>query len=246
MKNLKPLATPSLQWAAQLDHVREVSLLGTADLAYWKARLKDAGLVPIERDGRAQILISGADSKYLGIKFQELSFSILAAPTEEQGREGAYLLRAFNSQRFFAFCERVFFSTPYYHGMVHVMPSYPAAIELVLGGDVVFRAAMATASREPAPLQDDGWEGPVFLPGNGHADRAFYARVHGMTGAFLFLQGKDELTIKPGPGTEALRALVDSHLHVAQWNIRTDAMHAKSKTYARTKLLARLAIAKTT
>ena len=29
----------SVKWAAELAHVREVSLLGTADLAFWKDRL---------------------------------------------------------------------------------------------------------------------------------------------------------------------------------------------------------------
>ena len=41
-----------IKWAAQVAHVREVSLIGTADLAYWAERLKREDLVPDDRDGR--------------------------------------------------------------------------------------------------------------------------------------------------------------------------------------------------
>ena len=33
------IMSTSVKWAAELAHVREVSLLGTADLAFWKDRL---------------------------------------------------------------------------------------------------------------------------------------------------------------------------------------------------------------
>jgi aminomethyltransferase len=45
----------------------------------WRDRLRDAGLAPAERDGRAQVLIVAADSKYLGVPFREVSFSVLVA-----------------------------------------------------------------------------------------------------------------------------------------------------------------------
>ena len=61
-----------VKWAAELEHVREVSLLGTADLAFWKDRLLTQDLLPIERDGQAQLLIVAADSKFKGIRFREL------------------------------------------------------------------------------------------------------------------------------------------------------------------------------
>lgn len=55
-----------VQWAAKLDHVREVSLLGTAELAWWKDRLAAEELVPAEKDGSAQILIVAAKSLIAG------------------------------------------------------------------------------------------------------------------------------------------------------------------------------------
>src|SRR5436190_14809837 len=104
------VAEGKIKWAAKLSHVREVSLLGTADLAYWADRLKAQGLAPDARDGKAQVLIVAADARFMGVPFREVSLSVLAR--EDAGkttREGTYLLHAFNSSRFFAFCERRLF-----------------------------------------------------------------------------------------------------------------------------------------
>ena len=54
---------PNVTYAAEVDHVREVSLRGSADLAYWQARLNDADLTPLASGGRAQILIIAAGMK---------------------------------------------------------------------------------------------------------------------------------------------------------------------------------------
>src|SRR5262245_46140651 len=143
-----------VQWAAELAHVREVSLLGTADLAFWKARLLKENLRPAEQDGQAQLVISAADSKYRGVRFRELSFSVRVSWLEERTRpDAAYLVRAFNSCRLFAFLERVFFSTPYYHGDVRVSASLPPSIHLVMQGEFVFQAEMAAdgSALERAP-----------------------------------------------------------------------------------------------
>src|ERR1700722_18290838 len=100
----------TVKWAAQIAHVREVSLLGTADLAYWEDRLRRENLLPAERDGQAQLLIIATDSKYMGVRFRELSFSVLVSWSEGGvPQDAAYLVRAFNSFRFFALCERVLF-----------------------------------------------------------------------------------------------------------------------------------------
>ncbi len=53
-------------------------------------------------------------------------FSVLVSTSEEgAGGGGAYLVSAFNSCRFFAFCERAFFSTPYHHGDARISASLP-------------------------------------------------------------------------------------------------------------------------
>jgi hypothetical protein len=240
---------PPVKWAAELSHVREISLLGTADLIFWRNRLMEVDLLPAERDGQAQLLIIAADSTYRGVKFQELSFCVLVAPQQVETRqEAAYLLQAFNSRRSFAFAERVFFSTPYDHGEVRVSASLPASFQIVKHGEVVFRAEMeADASapvREPLRHGADGWEGPIFLPATrreaGCDGKVFFARLRGDTQTFPFLPYRDAMTIKPTRGSEILQTLVDSHFVAKEWAIRADATHAKSKTYKRAEVPARL------
>lgn len=230
----------SVKWAAQLEHVREVSLLGTADLTFWTDRLAMEGLLPDAAAGQARLLIIAADSRFMGIPFRELSLSVLVRWQEHQG---AFLLRAFNSCRCFAFCERVLFSTPYYHGDVRVSAELPAAVRLAGRGGAVFRAEMAAHAPATAPARSgqDGWEGPVFLPARRRAKapegRLFFARLRGHTQTYPFDLGVDSLTIRPGKDGAALQALLESRFVPREWIVRAAAAHAKSKTYERSDAL---------
>jgi hypothetical protein len=237
------IMNPSVKWAAKLAHVREVSLVGTADLRFWRDRLLKDDLSPVEtEDGKARLLIVAAEAKFMGVRFREVSFSVLVSRPDAGGGPGAaYLARAFNSSWPFAFCERVFFAAPYHHAEVRVSASLPASIRLARKGEGVFQAEMRAgalgALREPARRGEEGWEGPVFLPqsrpGKGHSGYWFFARVRGQTQAYPFLPAEDSLTIEPSPGSEFLRALLDSRFVAQEWAVREDAMHAKSKTYMR-------------
>jgi hypothetical protein len=234
-----------VKWVAELSHVREVTLLGTADLAYWQDRLREEKLDPAERDGQAQVMVSAAELKYWGVRFREVSFSVQVRPVEDLTRpNAAYLLGAYNSLRMFAFVERIFFSTPYRYGDVRVSASLPAFVHIFKNDDVVFRAEMGAdgvePGREPSQVGEDGWDGPVFLPEKQRSKdgpgRLFFARVRGHTRAYPLLPARDVVAIKPSSGCEVLQALSDSHFVAQQWNIREDAAHAKSKTYKRTDL----------
>ena len=238
-----------VKWVANLPHVREVSILGLADLAYWKDRLRQADLVPAERAGQAQILIVAGDARFAGVRFREVSFSVLLwtqRAVSQQGR--AYLVHAVNSCRAFAFCERTFFSTPYYYGQVRMAGSIPASIELVRDGEVIFRAEMPARTpsedRKPSCCRDDGWEGPVFLPEpRGRTTtrgKLFFARIRGYTKTYPFVQPDDSLEIKPSAGSPVLQALLESHFVPIEWILREDAEHAKSKTYKRSAMLEEL------
>jgi hypothetical protein len=227
-----------IKYTAVLKHVREVALSGTADLTFWKDRLQQQNLLPAERDGRARVLIIAAAGNFAGIRFQELSFSILLSRTTDAGGDdGAYLLQAFNSSRFFAFCERTFFSTPYLFGTVEVSTGSPVSIKVVDGPEVVFRAEMQAASavtRESSFRQTDGWEGPVYLPKVGRkrdSQRHFFARISGATKVYPFLHATDSVTISRSHGGEALQSLIDSNFIATEWAVREDATHSKSKTY---------------
>jgi hypothetical protein len=238
-------------YVAELTHVREVSLFGTADLAFWRDRLKKENLVPAESDGGAQFLVIAADSKYMGIRFRELSFSVLVAQDDERIRQDrAYLAHAWNSSRLFAFCERAFFSTPYFHGDVRLSTSFPPSIQLIQGGKVVFRAEMqidaSAPNREPSRSGEDGWEGPVFLPGRrSRKDRQghlFFARIRGHTNTYPFLYRRDSVTIMPSPDSEIFQALIDSNFVGKEWAVREDATHARSKSYPRSEVFVEQAL----
>jgi hypothetical protein len=227
----------AVKYVADLKHVREVSLLGTADLAFWEGRLRPEGLAPAAQDGKAQLLVIAAEAKYLGLPFREVSFSVLVAGHAQ----AAFLAQAFNSSRLFAFCERAFFATPYYPGDVRVSAAVPASVEVRAGG-ALFRAEMQAGAeapaREPSRSGEDGWDGPVFLPGGrGGKGNLFFARLRGHTRTYPFLPWRDTVTIRPAPGAEVLQALVDSHFAAKEWLIRADAEHAKSKTYTRAAVL---------
>jgi len=91
----------------------QFSLVGGADLAWWTEHLLGEGLFPAVSAGRAQILISGIDSKFMALPFRELviaAFTTCTAGSDQ--RDGAFLLQAFNSSRLLAWSERTFFSTP--------------------------------------------------------------------------------------------------------------------------------------
>ena len=230
------------QYVAEPTHVREVSLRGTADLAFWTERLMSEDLAPVEEEGKAQIKIVAADMKFLGIRFREVSFSMVVACDEPMpSRHAAFLLHAFNSVRLFAFCERALFSTPYSHGACHVSTASPISIRLSKHGEVIFRAEMRTdrpaTGREPSRHGDEVWEGPVYLPttrrGNGVQGRFFLGRMKGLTEAYPFLAGRDAVTIRPARGAEVLQALIDSNFVGKGWTVRRDATHGKSKTYRR-------------
>jgi hypothetical protein len=227
-----------VKFVADVAHVREVSLHGTAELAFWKERLARDNLAPAEQDGKAQVLLVAAEMRFWGVRFRELSFSVqVTRPGERPRGDAAFLFHAFNSCRFFAFCERVFFSTPYYYGDVRISTAPPASVRLLKGGEVAFRAEMTAApNREPSRSGEECWDGPIFLPrrhGKEGPSLVFFARLQGQTRTYPFLQGEDVVTIRPSPGVEVLQTLLDSQFVGQEWAVRDNARHARSKTYKR-------------
>lgn len=190
---------------AELEHVREVTITGTADARYWRERLRGEDLVPAERDGAAQILLVASDARFRGIRFRELSVSVLA-------NDGAFLVQAFNSVRFFAWVERTLFKTPYAHARIEVDH---AAIrsEMVLA---------ECATRKAAATEVDGFDGPVYLP-NG---RWFRAHIAGLTERIAFDPARDRFQT-------TLAALRDSQFAPREWHLRHDARHRKGNTLPR-------------
>jgi len=232
-------ASNQIKWAATLSHVREVSLLGSADLAYWADRLKAQDLRPIEHEGKARVMILSADARFMGLVFRELSISVAVRPHDNGAPDAAFLLGAWNCRRFFAFCERVFFKTPYSYGDVRVGVSLPTSLRLIINGTVHFAAEMMDAGGLDRRVvhEESSWEGPVFFPTHGAkpTDRKlFFAALKGRAQTYPFESGHS-LRIQPVNDGDALSTLLDSRFTPQQWSIRQDAIHSKSKTYRRTE-----------
>jgi hypothetical protein len=236
-------ASPGFKFVAVLPHAREIGLLGSADEVYWADLLRGQDLSPLERDGRASVLISAIESRFLGFRFRELCISVLVGRDVGGARQdGFYLAAAWNSSRYFAAVERAFFSTPYRHGNVCVDVRVPASLGLVGEAVVVFRAEMFAPSdavaREPARSGVAGWHGPIFLPrdkpGASAGGKWFYARVGGDTRVFPFAPARDTVSFNTPDDQPAFRWLIESGFLGREWVIREDANHARTKTFSGT------------
>ena len=215
-----------IHYVAKLERVREVTLAGVADLAYWSDVLRPEGLAPEERSGNAELRIIGVDARFHGVRFQELSMSVVVAPQGAHDTlDRAFLMEAFNSRRLFAWSERVLFSTPYSRAEVDVTAS-PAALRLSRKGETMFEA-LKTAQSDPIGAAPD-FEGTVFIPSGSHR-RFFFARLEGVAHRYPF-SGADMFSLEPGSAS-IMRQLAKSNFEPREWIVRADAFHARSRTY---------------
>jgi hypothetical protein len=229
------------RYIAALSNVSEVSLVGTADLAFWKAHLRDAGsLTPAESEGKARLLVSSSAAKFMGVPLAEFSVCVLVVPPVDCGwKDAAYLVHAFNSRRFFALVERVLYSTPYYHGRIDVTAAFPPSVQVRADDGGTYRAALRVGAGksppEPSRSGAECWNGPVFLPGRrggrGTASRVFFAKLQGLTRAFPYAPSRDTVEITPASAGSVFQMLIDSGFQGREWIVREGATHAKSRTY---------------
>lgn len=223
--------------------VREVSLVGTANLGYWRDKLARHNLHPSEADRRATMMLSACEARFKGIRFRELSVSVFVA--REPGspsRDGVLLLRAFNSIRFFAWIERTFFVTPYYFQQIALSPSVPAFLRLGDAQQPVIEAAMGDRpASEPQKLNAatlGDWQGPIFLPNlrdaSNPASRLFFASLTGECQALAFDAARDRFCLGPPASDPIVPLLTAAEFEPREWILRTAATHGKSKTIRRT------------
>lgn len=209
-------------YISTITGVREVALAGTAGLVYWREQLQAEGLVPLEEDGRASLLLTAIEAKFRGITFRELSISVLL----EDG--GAFLAHAFNSSRLLAFAERAFFQTPYHLARLDVDEQLPARMGVAQNGRDLFVARMGS-ERPPTRREDAVFDGPIYLPGG---RKVFFARLSGEGGIFPF-DATDSVTMAPGSPETIFSQLLDSGFAGKEWLVRDGAVHARTKTYER-------------
>jgi hypothetical protein len=222
--------------------VREVSLIGFADLAYWREKLTVHRLHPKEVDGRAEMLLSSCEARFRGVRFREFLVAVFVTARPGGGtRDGVFLVRAFNSLRFFAWFERTMFRTPYFPQRVTLSPESPAFMRLGPQDRPIVLAAMSPArandSVEPSAAVADGWQGPIFLPDLRDATAAsshlFYGSLTGDTRTFAFDPNQDTFQLGAPVGELVVETLIAARFSPSEWSLRTSATHGKSKTIGR-------------
>lgn len=211
-----------MDYITVIEPVLEITLLGSAGDKHWRTLLSEEGLPILSQQGQARILISAVDSKYMGFPFRELSVSV------QVDEQRFFLAQAYNSLAAFAWVERVFFRTPYYHGKVTAQPRH---IGLHVGTQQVFTAALAES--RPALEQHECNELQIYLPKRLHPrskqHHFFHARLEGDTQ--IYREGFEVRGIQPLAHQPVWGLLQASDFRVDEWRVRTAARHSKSKTF---------------
>jgi hypothetical protein len=228
----------SIRYIAEPKHVREVSLIGTSDFAFWSDHLRPERLAPVRCGDAAQVMIMASEMRYLGIRFTEVSLGVRVALAADGRIEGMRLLHAFTSSRTFAWCERTFFAMPHRWAECQVSVQIPIWLSVKAVNRYAIRAEMSSVARATTRERDERWEGPVFLSRRCAAEdtRLFFARLRGHTVGYPFLSG-DRVSIVGSAAGGVLRPLVDSGFSAKEWAVRADATHGRTKTYRRTAVL---------
>ena len=220
----------SIQYAADLYNVKEVTLHGTADLSFWEAVLHKESLFPYNEADKAILLLSAIDAKWRGFKFREFVIAVGVCRNENgTSLDGYYLPHAFNSSKLLAFSERVFFRTPYFQGDIRLENKLPASIKLQDRREVLLDARMSIPNTPPV-VEYLEWEGPIFLPNN---RGKFFAVLAGEADIYPFSSETDRFEIKPSARHRIFQQLIESSFTGSVWSLRSKSRHAKSKTYRR-------------
>ena len=218
----------TIQYAADLDNVKEVTLHGTADLSFWETVLRTEALFPYHKAGKADLLLSAIEARWRGFKFREFVIAVgICLDEDGTSLDGYYLPHAFNSSKLLAFSERVFFHTPYFQGDIQLEIKLPAFIELRDRTEVLLHARMSTPDTSPT-VEYQEWKGPIFLPNN---RGKFFAVLAGEAESYPFSSATDRFELKPSARHPIFQQLIESNFAGSVWSLRSSSRHAKSKTY---------------
>ena len=224
-----------VKYIAVINGGREVSLYGTAGYDYWKARLARENLVPIQTSNGAELLLSAVELKWMGVRFSELSVSISAKEVGDTGKAGIYLASAFNTSKVFSLIERNWFHTPYCYAQVNVTTQTPWSFQLSDGANTILQARRhATVAPKEC---ETGWKGAIYLPSRGRGPRqhfdVFFASLSGVTAIAPFDDSYDRIDLAAAKHAPIIQLLIDSGFTAREWRVRSNATHARSKTYKR-------------
>jgi hypothetical protein len=219
----------AVKYVAEIKDVREICLIGSADLEFWKTHLSQLQLSPTNFAGHARVLISAVKLKWMGIAFEELSIAIPIDPPDST-KHSIYLVSAFSTSRLLAWCERTFFQTPYEHAQISLQAEQPWSFEL---RDNTLSTLVVQCQRAaPITTVDDDWTVSIFLPpAHRSSQRKFFqAKLSGPIQLAPFAATSAEFKLQPSFQQPAIQLLIDSHFSPTEWRVRPNATHARSKT----------------
>jgi hypothetical protein len=224
-----------VKFIAIVKGAREVTLVGSAEYDYWADRLLYENLVPQKVDGRAEVILSAVQLKWMGVSFREFSVSISVRDRAEPSIDGIYLFSAFSTSRLLACIEKYHFRTPYYHSNIDVSVQNPWSLQLFDGVTPVIQSERHDAS--DVERCDETWEARIFLPngarGSKPSNQLFFAKLSGATQVARFSASSDSLALTPSNQHAVVQSLVDSGFTGREWRVRSNATHARSRTYRR-------------
>lgn len=223
-----------MKYIAEVPHTREVTLMATCPAAAWSDVLAVCGLVPFGRDGRADVLISAVDAAWRGKRFRELIAGVFV--TRQPGGDvpdGIYISAALHSSRLFGWIERTCFGTPHRHAQIDLVSEPPVSLR-ARSGAVTLVASMG-GPRPVIRREQVDWRLPIFLPPHGDPRgrrRCFHVRIAGVTDVIPFVDGEDSRVLEPASQSDAWAYLRAAGFTPSEWHIRSDSLHARSKTVA--------------
>lgn len=223
---------------AEINNVKELMLICNADLFIWSDYLKKFNHAPLEFNGKARLLLSISELKYMKIRFKEFIISIFIDDNNmETNTQAFFLLSAYNSNIFFSWSERTFFSTPYHSGQISFdsQKFSKASVTANKNKAIVITNSM-NDFRKPKSEGYDKWEGRVYLPGNnrtkGKFNKWFYAGIEGDSKKYDYFHNEDSITFKNTESDEIFNCLSDSNISGYEWITRNKAFHTKSGTFS--------------
>lgn len=228
-----PSSSPSpVSYIATIDRVREITIVGRSDLAFWSRRLADERLVPGDFGGHAESVVTVTLGRWAGLAFREVILAVRVARDpggDGSDRSAIYLAHAFNSSRLLAFLERTLFRTPYLPADVTCETPSLRGFRVTEGPRAVLAGELPASAPRIAP-DPDLWEGPIFLTG---AKERFFARLSGVTTTYQVPGGCLRIDASGYGPAHPMRAFADAGFEPLRWSTRSDATHARSKTVAR-------------
>jgi hypothetical protein len=217
------------KFIVEVQHVKEVTLAAEADLVFWQARLQSERLFPFNQQGKAALVIGATDLHSMGRRSNEVTIGLVVCerPTADSP-DALYLLQAFNSLRSFAWIERTFFATPYHLGRIQIDEHVPVKVRLEDRAGVMLNLQMKASAASPT-TRDEMWQGKVYLSQVG---KYFVAKLGGRTDVYPYSPETDTLQIFTRDAYPVFQWLLESNLAGKEWRIRSEAGHARSKTFS--------------